>query len=36
MVAGVAKSGCSNYYVDLKTCATANNPTVQLYDPETK
>lgn len=26
MVAGVAKSGCSNYVVG-KNCATANNPT---------
>jgi hypothetical protein len=36
MVAGVAKSGCSNYYVDLKTCASANNPSYSTYDPNTR
>lgn len=35
MVAGVAKSGCANFKVG-KTCAKANNPTYEVYDPKTR
>ena len=35
MVAGVAKSGCSNYVVGAK-CKTASNPTYAVYDPKTR
>lgn len=36
MVGGVAKTGCANFYVDLQKCATANNPTIEIYDPNTR